>query len=331
MDKILVSVCCITYNQEQYIREAIEGFLMQKTNFKYEVIIRDDASTDATANIIREYEEKYPDIIKPIYEETNKGVNELNFVLKNLFEKAQGKYIALCEGDDFWISEYKLQKQVDYLERNPECSFCFHDADILYMKNMKKERYFNSKRTYKEYISKNGNYDASNIHLFGLGGAPTASFMFRRDNALEFPKWYFNACCGDLPIKLLMTSYGYAHYIDEILSVYRKDTGISITDQWAKEQANNIEKAKKLKNKVIKILDDFDKFTNYKYKKGLDISRKIYEVEIKVIEGKKKEIIKDKNLKKYYKIGFNDPFLIKLFIETYLPQFYKFLRKILKK
>jgi len=116
----IVSICCITYNHEKYIRDAIEGFLMQKTNFTFEILIHDDASTDKTAEIVREYEQKYPQLIKPIYQTENQYSKGINPGVEFLFPRARGKYIALCEGDDYWIDPLKLQKQVDFLEANPE-------------------------------------------------------------------------------------------------------------------------------------------------------------------------------------------------------------------
>ena len=124
-DKPLVSISCITYNHAPYIRQCLDGFIMQKTNFAYEILIHDDASTDSTSDIIREYENKYPDIIKPIYETENqyqKGV-PIGSAVWNV-PRAQGKYIALCEGDDYWTDPYKLQKQVDYMEQHPEIDLC---------------------------------------------------------------------------------------------------------------------------------------------------------------------------------------------------------------
>lgn len=121
-DKPLVSICCITYNHEKYIRDAIEGFLMQKTNFLVEILIFDDASQDRTQEIIKEYASKNETIVTFLQTENqwSKGKNGLN---DWLFPAAKGKYIALCEGDDYWTDPYKLQKQVDYLEKNPNVSF----------------------------------------------------------------------------------------------------------------------------------------------------------------------------------------------------------------
>lgn len=127
-NEILVSISCITYNHAPYIRECLDGFMMQKTNFAFEVLIHDDASTDGTADIIREYEAKYPDVIKPIYEEENQWVKGRRGSAVFNFPRAKGKYIALCEGDDYWTDPLKLQKQVDFLEANPEyvmCTTCY--------------------------------------------------------------------------------------------------------------------------------------------------------------------------------------------------------------
>lgn len=117
-NKILVSIRCFVYNHEPYLRQCLDGFVMQKTNFRFEAIVHDDASTDGSAAIIREYAEKYPDIIKPIYETENQYSKHDGSLSRIVNSACKGKYIALCEGDDYWIDPLKLQKQVDFLENN---------------------------------------------------------------------------------------------------------------------------------------------------------------------------------------------------------------------
>ena len=127
---LMVTIRCITYNHEPYIRQCLEGFVMQKTNFRFEAIVHDDASTDGTAAIVKEYAEKYPDIIKPIFETENQYSKHDGSLRRIMNEHTHGKYVALCEGDDYWIDPLKLQKQVDFLESHPDYSMCFHRAQI---------------------------------------------------------------------------------------------------------------------------------------------------------------------------------------------------------
>ena len=128
----LVSICCLAYNQEKYISQALESLLMQRTSFPYEIIVHDDASTDNTRKIIEEYASNFPDIIKPILQERNKhSLSGFNFLYEEVFPKAVGKYIAFCDGDDYWIDALKLQKQVDFLEVNSDFGMV-HSKTIIY-------------------------------------------------------------------------------------------------------------------------------------------------------------------------------------------------------
>ncbi len=127
MNTPLVSICCITYNHAAFIRKCLDGFLMQETTFPIEILIHDDCSTDGTTEIIQEYAAKYPELIFPLYEQENQyqqgKAAEIDFYN---YRRARGKYIAYCEGDDYWIDPLKLQKQVDFMEANPDYSVCFH-------------------------------------------------------------------------------------------------------------------------------------------------------------------------------------------------------------
>ena len=136
----LVSICCITYNHARFIRKCLDGFLMQETSFPIEILIHDDASTDGTDDIIRDYTARFPDLFFPLYEEENQysKPNHKQIDLYN-FERARGKYIAYCEGDDFWTNPYKLQKQIDFLETHPDYSVCWHRCQRLYVKDDKWE------------------------------------------------------------------------------------------------------------------------------------------------------------------------------------------------
>ena len=163
-----ITVICISYNQEKYIRQTLEGVIMQKTDFDFEVIISDDYSTDNTANIIREYEKKYPDIFRIFYHDKNMGsINNFIFALS----RTKSKYVALCEGDDYWTDPYKLQKQVDFLEAHPDYSICFHPVRVIYENNPDKTEVFPTKKILKN--------DFSFKHLLKINFIQTNSVVYR--------------------------------------------------------------------------------------------------------------------------------------------------------
>ena len=136
MDKegpVIVAINCMVYNHEQFVRQCLEGFVMQQTNFRFVAIVHDDASTDKSADIIREYAKRYPDIIYPIYETENqysKHDGSLSKIKDEAIQSINPKYVAMCEGDDYWTDPKKLQKQVDFLEKNPEYIMCAHNYTI---------------------------------------------------------------------------------------------------------------------------------------------------------------------------------------------------------
>ena len=214
---ILVSICCITYNHEDYIRQCLDGFLIQETSFQFEILIHDDASTDKTSEIIREYELKYPEIIKPIYQTVNqysKGVRPIN---KFNFERARGKYIALCEGDDYWTDPLKLQKQVDFLEENEDCSLCFHASKSI--RNNDPNDYIIKR---PQVMPNNFKFDI-NVAIKESGGfMATNSMLFHTRYIRQvMPEWVKIAPVGDAPLMLLLAINGKMGYIDDIMSAYR--------------------------------------------------------------------------------------------------------------
>ncbi len=221
-EEIMVSVCCLAYDQAEFIRDALDGFVKQKTSFAYEVLIHDDASDDGTAEIIREYAERYPRLIKPVFQTENqftKGLTNISGTFN--FPRARGRYIAMCEGDDHWTDENKLQKQVDILEAHPDCSLVFHSARVDVRGRALTERmmrpYRHSRRVEPEEI------------IAKTSGYPTASLMFRTDMVRELPRFYTEAPISDIPLQLLAAARGWAYYIDEPMCVYRLGTARSWT------------------------------------------------------------------------------------------------------
>ena len=144
ISKPIVSIRCLAYNHKKYISRALDSFLSQRTSFPFEIIVHDDASTDGTTDIIREYEEKYPSIVKPIYEKENMYSKDWNCVEKSIDACIKGKYVAICEGDDYWCDPLKLQKQVEFMERHSNCYLCTHNTKFHYVDGSKKDHNFNA-------------------------------------------------------------------------------------------------------------------------------------------------------------------------------------------
>lgn len=159
MEEPLVSICCITYNHERYIKDALDGFVMQKTSFQFEIVISDDCSKDNARGIIEEYKGKYPELFRDISPIANLG-SFANF--RYVQEQARGKYIAFCEGDDYWTDPYKLQKQVDFMEAHPECGICYTDYNHLEqscgkeLKSMFELQHKYRPQTYEQHLLKPG-------------------------------------------------------------------------------------------------------------------------------------------------------------------------------
>lgn len=227
-----VSICCLTYNQAEYIRDALDGFISQRTSYKYEVIVHDDASTDGTADIIREYAELYPDIIKPIFQTENQYSKHLEkgITFTYVYPKAKGKYLAICEGDDYWIDSEKLEKQISYMESHPNCTFCFSNGRTRYGDELGQPVIPWDRHS----IIKKGQFDFNAGELELIGYIPTASFVYRR--GCEFPPMPKGSFLGDTYIKLSMTACGYAHYFPEEMVVYRRNVSNSATVRWEKEK-----------------------------------------------------------------------------------------------
>lgn len=245
---IMLSVCMVTYNHEKFIEQAINGILSQKFCFKLEIVIGEDCSTDNTRQLCIQYKEKYPDIIKLNLPQTNQGAQP-NFI--DTYKLCTGKYIALCEGDDYWTDENKLQKQVDFLEQNPDFSLSSHNSAILA---------HNGNLLYDPPLDKTV-YTTENLIDLDWG-IMTASIVFRRSE-FYFPDWFKDVRNGDYALQLLLSTKGNINYFPEYMSVYRRHLG-GITSQF-----NPFSSTKTLHL----LLNAFNEETGYKY--NSNIKRKL--------------------------------------------------------
>ena len=319
VNDIMVSICCSTYNHEKYISDAIESFLMQKTNFKFEILIHDDASTDSTPEIIKKYELKYPEIIKPLYQTENqysKGikVGQINRA------RAKGKYIAVCEGDDYWIDPYKLQKQVDYMEAHPGCSLCVHAA---YRVSPSKKKLVKPIRPSK----KSRIFKVEEIISGGGGLFATNSNMYRTILVRDMPEFYIKAPVGDYPMAIYLALLGEVYYMDEYMSAYRTN----VPNSWTNRTMRDIKKKAEHVKKIVKMLEEIDEFSNFKYTEA--IQRKILQDEINLmIEQGNFDFIVSEIYRDFYK-NMKLRTKLKIFLKQHFPNTYETLsntkRKIL--
>ena len=218
----LLSIRCIVFNHEEYIAQALDGFLMQETNFPFEVIVHDDASTDKTTDIIREYELKYPKIIKPIYEKENMYSKHDGSISRIMRDACKGKYLAFCEGDDYWTDSKKIQRQVDFLERNLDYALSSENGLVLYTKSGNVEPFSNEKTR-----------DYTLDDLLIKRRFPTASVVIRREYTLD-P--LFLNMQWDTMIWGFLAQRGKVHFEPIMSSVYRRGSGVTESNKiaWAK-------------------------------------------------------------------------------------------------
>ena len=263
MDDIMVSISCLAYNHEKYIRQALEGFVNQKTNFKFEVLVHDDASTDGTADIIREFEEKYPDIIKPIYQTENQYSKKVGIQKTYQCPRAKGKYMAFCEGDDYWCCDTKLQEQFDIMERNPDVVLCTHKvAEINEQGSLQNITYPDVKRNIRAGLF--SSEDFVNFLLNYKYPFQTSSYFVKTSLMLDMNNSNADFLklhpAGDSRVLWYCSVKGSMYYIDKIYSCYRKGSSGSWTSKMKNEQYRL-----GYYKKEVSAYKAFDAYTKYKY------------------------------------------------------------------
>jgi glycosyltransferase involved in cell wall biosynthesis len=242
-----LSVLMIAYNQEDYIAQALDSILAQDVNFDYEVVIGEDGSTDNTRNILLEYQQKHPDKIRLLLRPQNLGMMK-NFT--DTYRRCTGEYIAILEGDDYWLCKDKLQVQADLLDENPDVSACFTTVKAVYENNsgesfdMPSEAYRADRFDFKDIV--------------GFNFIPTCSVMFRNNYTAGLPAWFEELPIGDYPLHILNAQYGKIAYVDSLMAVYRLHQASSFSSQ---SKCANIEKLIAMYNSLKKQMDeDYSKF-----------------------------------------------------------------------
>ena len=225
--EVIVTVICVIYNQEMYLEKCLEGFVEQKTDFPFEVILHDDASKDNSPEIIKRYCERYSDIFVPILQKENQYSKKIPF-FKRLLDEAKGKYIALCEGDDYWCDPYKLQKQYDYMKCHPECSMCVHntvihdlnmrDTDVLFM---------NDKATFERgYLTEKQVFNYWIVHY--------SSYFIRNNYDIIPDEWSLFFWARDYVMLTVACANGRIGVLKDVSSVYNSNNQQGLTAQNAR-------------------------------------------------------------------------------------------------
>lgn len=247
-----VSVTILTYNQAAFIGKAIESALAQQTDFEYEILVGDDFSTDGTREVILDFQRRFPDKVKPVLHEKNLGQNGLFNTIETL-KLAEGTYIAPLDGDDYWTSPDKLQKQVDFMESHPTFSACFHNALITYEDGTPAHEV--NPPDQKMVIGMDDLIGEEEIWFMA-----TSAVMFK-NGLVHYPEWFLKSTSGDIPRYVILAKHGPIGYVPGTMSVYRKNkAGASFKDHYRD--------ARFLRNRIM-MYEGIDQETDRKYEVSL--------------------------------------------------------------
>lgn len=308
-----VSVCCVAYNHEKYIADAIEGFLMQRTVFPFEILIHDDASTDHTPMIIREYEKRYPGLIKGVYQNENQ-YSRGERVSRFLLERAKGSYIAICEGDDYWTDPRKLQQQVEYMEGHPECTLCVHGAVHINKDSI-------TLKTKTRPARRSRRFYAGEVIEGGGGLFPTNSFLYPARFVKDRPEYYYRSPVGDYPLAIYLATQGYVYYMDRMMSAYR----VNVEGSWSYSTLHSCEKMKEHFKGIAVMLESVNEETNHRYEEAIKRTLQDNQFRLLLMKGEFKEALSAEYQDFFRKLPVAAR--VKIYLQCHYPASVEFLEK----
>ena len=312
-----VSIICNTYNQVEYIKDALEGFVRQKTNFNFEVLVHDDASTDGTQDIIKLYESNYPKIIKGYYENENQYSKHNGMISKIQRGRVTGRFVALCEGDDYWIDENKLQKQYEFLTQHPEYAMCATYAKVIDARN-NAELKSTFERADRD-ISINELIAEENGRIF-----PTVSVFMRSDVYLHVSSWRYAFPIGDSPAFIDAALQGKVRLMSDTTCVYR----LYANNSWT-NRMQDISSFVSFKNKMIHAFELFNLETNQLYNDSVKYRIKEALFSIAVKTNDYKTVRKSEYRPFYNKISQKNK--ISLWLRFYFPRMFMLIQTVKKR
>lgn len=299
----MVSVVCLAYNHEKYITKALDGFVSQKTDFAYRIIVHDDASTDGTAAIIREYAERYPGLICPIYQTENQYSKKIPIHKTHVVPHLAGKYVALCEGDDYWTDPLKLQKQFDAMEAHPECSMCTHTVREITEAGEETDA-FRPRTTLSEGAYGTQQFlDIKRNYPF-----QTACYFMRaelwKSLVQDPPAFRRVALVGDEPLLLFMAAHGPIYYLPECMSVYR----VCSIGSWSYRNQQDPQRRIVQMRKNYEMMCLYDEYTEHHF----DCHLVLYRGRMLLYEKNFKELAKKENREYVKQLGFAKRVFVRL-------------------
>lgn len=257
-DDIILTVLVVTYNHSQYISRALDSVVSQKTDYGYEIIVHDDASTDGTTDILKCYEREYPEIIKLALEESNQYSKGTEYLLNAMKQLCHRKYVIILEGDDYWCNESKLQKQLDYMEAHPESSGTTHRCDNVQMDEKGNLIHVGFSPKFKD------NNEWNIAEIIDWSDAPhTTSFLFKTELFRDMPESILRIKAGDWRNMVWACAHGLIHYSNEVMSIHEQFVkGSYSSDNFSKGVFNDYENLLKSRQEWC---DTLDGATGYKY------------------------------------------------------------------